>query len=179
LINDILDLSAIEAGKQPLVREALMVGEVAADCTPVIAQAASEKNIELSIEVPDGLPPLFADKRAVKQILFNLLSNAVKYTPDYGKILFKATATNGIHTFAISDNGIGVAAEKLPGLTDPFVRSETNPHLTQEGSGLGLAIVKSLVGLHGGELDIKSEVGVGTTVKVMLPSAAAQSGCRP
>jgi PAS domain S-box-containing protein len=169
LINDILDLSAIEAGKQPLVREELNIREVAADCTPVIAQAASEKNIELSIQVPDGLPPLFADNRAIKQILFNLLSNAVKYTPDQGKIVLKATAKNGVHTFEISDNGIGVAAEKLPGLTDPFFRTESNPHLSQEGSGLGLAIVKSLVGLHGGELHIKSDVGVGTTVTVTLP----------
>jgi signal transduction histidine kinase len=169
LVNDILDLSAIEAGKQPLVMEELVVREVAADCTPIIINAAFEKNISFSVEISDDLPPLLADRRAVKQILFNLLSNAVKYTTRDGKIVLKATAANGGHVLEVVDTGIGVPSEKLPGLTDPFVRSESDPHMAQEGSGLGLAIVKSLVDLHGGNLDIASEVGVGTSVSVYFP----------
>ena len=169
LINDILDLSTIEAGKQPLAKEDLIVKDLAADCAPMISRAANEKNVKFSVEVPDTHPLLFADRRAVKQILFNLLSNAVKYTPDGGKILLKATATAKFHTFEVSDTGIGVPAEKLSTLTDPFTRVETDPHKPQQGTGLGLAIVNSLVNLHGGKLKIRSEVGRGTSVKVKLP----------
>ncbi len=170
LINDILDLSAIEAGQQSLVKEKLSVDEVADDCARIIVSAASEKNIEFSVEVPDDLPPLWADRRAVKQILFNLLTNAVKYTLEGGTILLKAKATDGFYFLEVGDTGIGVPREKLSTLTDPFVRSEADPYKSQEGSGLGLAIVNSLVDLHGGELNINSEVGVGTTVTVMLPN---------
>jgi len=173
LVNDILDLSAIEAGKQPLIKDYLIVKDVAADCSPIIFNASREKNIEFSVEAADDLPPLYADKRAIKQILFNLLTNAVKYTQTGGKIILTATATNGFHSLEIKDSGIGVPAEKLASLTDPFVRTESDPHMPQEGTGLGLAIVNSLVDLHGGELDIKSEVGVGTTVTVLLPSKIA------
>jgi len=170
LVNDILDLSAIEAGKQPLIKEELIVSEVAADCTPIIINAAFEKNISFSVEIPNDLPQLLADRRVVKQILFNLLSNAVKYTQQDGNILLKATAMNGSHVLEVVDTGIGVPSEKLPSLTDPFVRTESDPHMAQEGSGLGLAIVKSLVDLHGGNLNIASEVGVGTSVTVNIPS---------
>jgi two-component system cell cycle sensor histidine kinase PleC len=170
LVNDILDLSAIEAGKQPLFKEELIASEVAADCSLIIVNAAAEKNIEFSVDVSDNVTPLWADRRAIKQILFNLLTNAVKYTLEGGEILLKSSATGEFHVFEVKDTGVGVPAEKLSSLTDPFVRTETDPHKAQEGSGLGLAIVKSLVDLHGGELDIKSEVGVGTTVTVTLPS---------
>jgi PAS domain S-box-containing protein len=170
LVNDILDLSAIEAGKQPLVKEGLMVREIVTQSSQIIATAAKEKNIEISVEVSNDIQPLYADRRAVKQILFNLLSNAVKYTPDGGKITLKATTIKGFHVLEISDTGIGIPADKISNLTDPFVRTESDPHLAQEGSGLGLAIVKPLVDLHGGKFEIKSEVGVGTTATVSLPT---------
>lgn len=172
LINDILDLSAIEAGKQPLIKENLIPKDVAEDCAPIIANAATEKNIEFSMEVADNLPTLYADKRAVRQILFNLLSNAIKYTPSGGKVLLNVSVNNGFHVHEISDTGRGVPPEKIATLTDPFVRSNDDPHKSQEGTGLGLAIVQSLVNLHKGNLHIESEVGVGTTVTVKLPSAA-------
>jgi len=170
LINDILDLSAIEAGKQTLVREDLVVMDIAADCAQIVLVATKEKNIEVSFQARDELATLSADRRAVKQILFNLLSNAVKYTPENGRIAIKATAADGFHTLEVRDTGIGIAAEKIPAITDPFVRTVSDPHITQEGTGLGLAIVKSLVDLHGGELNIESEVGGGTSVTVKLPS---------
>jgi len=170
LINDILDLSTIEAGRQNLTKEKLIVKELVADCVPIIARAASEKNVTFLVEATDNLRPLQADKRAVKQILINLLSNAVKYTPEGGSATFKVTVTDEYHVFEIKDSGIGIPAEKLFEITEPFVRTESDPHKAQEGTGLGLAIVKSLVNLHDGELDIKSEVGVGTTVTVRIPS---------
>jgi len=169
LVNDILDLSAIEAGKQPLLKEDVDFEDLARECIQVIIAAAREKNIAVSVEVADDVPPLFADRRAIKQILFNLLSNAVKYTPDDGKIIVTAGDWNDAQVFSVADTGVGVPSEKLAGLTDPFVRTESDPHKAQEGTGLGLAIVKSLTDLHGGKVEITSEVGVGTTVSISLP----------
>jgi PAS domain S-box-containing protein len=172
LVNDILDLSAIEAGKQPLMKENLVLAEVVADCTPIIISAANEKNIDFRIEIPNPFPPLFADRRAIKQILFNLLSNSVKYTLPGGQIVLRAFEHGQGCKLEVRDNGVGVPPEKLATMTDPFVRSESDPLVAQEGSGLGLAIVKSLVELHDGNLEIKSGVGVGTVVAVILPGKA-------
>ena len=169
LINDILDLATVEAGKHTLAKEVLNFREVVDDCTPIIAGAASQKSIKFTNKVPEELPRLYADRRAIKQILLNLLSNAIKYIPEEGTIDLDATASNGSLTVEIHDSEIGIPAEKLPVIVDPFVRSESDPEVFQERFGLGLAVVKSLLDLHGGDLDIKSEVGVGTTVKVTLP----------
>ena len=138
----------------------------------MISATAKRKSITYSVEVPEAMQPLHADRRALKQILLNVLSNAVKFTPQGGQITLKATASNGHHVFAVSDTGEGVPEDKLPSLTDPFVKVETDPHKAQEGTGLGLSIVKSLVGLHDGELDIKSKVGVGTAVTMTFPNGA-------
>ena len=160
----------MEAGKYSLAKEPLVADDVIKDCSPIIKAAAGGKGITYSVECPDGTPPLYADRRALKQILLNILSNAVKFTPEGGRVTLKATASNGHHAFEVSDTGQGVPEDKLASLTDPFVRNETDPHKAQEGTGLGLAIVKSLVDLHHGELDIKSTLGKGTVVTVTLPS---------
>ena len=172
LVNDILDLSAIESGKQSLAMETFAVREVVDDCSPIIASAAADKKQIFFILLADDLPPLFADRRAVKQILLNLLSNAVKFTPEAGRVTLEVVVDGGRHVIRVGDTGIGVAPEKLPGLTDPFVRTESDPLMAQDGTGLGLAIVKSLVELHDGELRIESEVGCGTTITISLPSTA-------
>ncbi len=173
LVNDILDLTAIEARKLHLAKEALNVGDIVADCTPVLNDATSRRNIIYAIDVPDDLPSLQADRRALKQIMLNILANAVKFTPDGGQIALKIDVSDGHHSIEISDTGKGISAGNLPNLTDPFVRVETDPYKSQDGPGLGLAIVKSLVDLHDGTLDIKSELGSGTAVTVTLPSAPA------
>ena len=170
LINDILDLSAIEAGEMTLNKEDMSVKEIVHDCSRFIIKAVGEKDIRYAVDVPESFPSLRADKRAVKQILINLLSNSVKYTPNEGQVTLSARVSNGHHIFEIRDNGTGVSKEKLQHLTEAFVRGETDPHKAQEGTGLGLAIVKSLVDLHDGELTIESEVGKGTAVTVALPS---------
>jgi len=172
LVNDILDLSAIESGKKTLVKEAITMREVVEDCAPIILGAAGDKKIGFETTLADDLPSLVADRRAVKQIVLNLLSNAVKFTPDGGRISLDVVVRNGHHVIRIDDTGIGVAAEKLNDLTDPFVRSVSDPLMAQEGTGLGLAIVKSLVELHRGKLQIESEEGRGTCVTVSLPSTA-------
>ena len=172
LVNEILDLSTIEAGKHSLAKESLAVGEIVRDCFQAIKKTAADNGVELLKKVTKDLPPLHADRRAVKQILLNLLSNAVKFTPDGGQITLRARAANEHHTIEVSDTGRGIPAEKMATLTDRFVRGETDPHMAQAGTGLGLAIVKELVDLHAGELVINSEVGVGTTITVTLPSGA-------
>jgi len=173
LINDLLDLSAIEAGKHSLAKECLDVEEVINSCTPIIAAAATEKDIEYIVELPSTPRTIIADRRALKQIFLNILSNAIKFTPRNGRVVFRTTVSNGDHVFQIEDTGEGIPADKLSRVTTPFSRIEMEPHKTQEGTGLGLSIVKSLVELHDGELGIESIADKGTTVRVVLPSGTA------
>ena len=170
LVEDILDLSVIEANRRKMVQVPLLINNVIRDFSPFINDAARRKNIEYHIEAPDDTPVFFADRRALTQILVNLLSNAVKFTPEGGKVTLRVSATNGATIFEVNDTGRGIPKDKIATLTDPFVRTETDPHLAQEGIGLGLTIVKSLVDLHDGELDIESTVGKGTSCTVTLPS---------
>ena len=170
LINEILDLSTIEAGKQPLVKEKLSIKEIVGECIRIIEDKARSNGIDLVTKIPKDLPPLYADRRAFKQILLNLLSNAVKFTSEGGKITVSAKASKRNTTLKIADTGKGIPAAKLPKLTDPFTQVDGDPYLAEPGWGLGLSISKSLVDLHDGTLDIKSTVGKGTTVTVTLPS---------
>jgi len=172
LVNEILDLSTIEAGKHPLVKEKLSIKEIVGECVRIVEEKARSSGIDLMVKVPKDLSPLYADRRAAKQILLNLLSNAIKFTSEGGKITVSAKASKRNTTLKITDTGKGIPVEKLPKLTDPFIRAETNPYLAEPGWGLGLAITKSLVDLHGGTLEIQSKVGKGTTVTVTFPNEA-------
>ena len=169
LVNDILDLSAIEAGKHTLSEEEVSIHDVIDDCSPIIVEASRRKDVEYKVEMPDSLPLLFADRRSLRQILLNVLSNAVKFTPEKGSITLYVSVSKGAIAFKVSDNGRGIPSEDLHNLIDPFVRTDSDPHKPQEGTGLGLAIVSSLVGLHEGDLSIESELGTGTTVTVKFP----------
>ncbi|MBT4017979.1 MAG: PAS domain S-box protein [Alphaproteobacteria bacterium] len=175
LVNDVLDLSAIEAGKLVLRKEQLDIAELAAECIQIMSVAAGEKDIRLVTDLLEDLPRLYADRRAIKQIYLNLLSNAVKYTPEGGRISFGSRNHNSFSITEISDTGRGIPADKISDLTDPFFRNEVDPHISGEGAGLGLAIVKSLIELHGGKLDIASVVGEGTKVTLTLPGPANQN----
>ncbi len=173
LINDVLDLSTIEAGAQALNAEDLDLSSIVADCSSIVAEQATRKGLNFAIDMPSDLPPLRADRRAVTQILINLLSNAVKYTAEGGDVALAVEASDGHHTIRVSDTGEGVPAAKLANLTDPFLRAENDPYKSQDGTGLGLTIVEALVDLHDGRLDIESELGDGTTVTVSVPSNRA------
>jgi PAS domain S-box-containing protein len=170
LINDILDISAIEAGKRPMTKEAIDINELLAGCIKNFEYQAVEEGIDLSLDIAKGLPLLFADKRSVIQVVLNLLSNAIKFTDRNGAITVSAIATDQIITITFNDTGMGIPPDKLPNITEPFSQGHSDPHVTQDGTGLGLSIAKSLVETNGGELSIKSEVEKGTIVAVTLPA---------
>ncbi len=169
LVNDVLDLSTLEAGKTQLFKEKIFIDQIVYDCNRTIAEQADVKNIELIFTAMDGLPPVYIDKRTVKQILLNLLSNAIKFTPGGGKITVHTDRWKETARIVVTDNGVGIAAEKLADITTPFTTGGTNPHVSEKGWGLGLAISRSLVDLHGGMISIESELGKGTSVTVNLP----------
>jgi two-component system, cell cycle sensor histidine kinase PleC len=168
VINDILDMSKIEAGGIHLAPEDVDLARTLADCLRVIWGRASEKRLALNSHIDRGIH-LRADRRALKQIALNLLSNAVKFTPDGGTVTVRGRVRGGKVTIAISDNGIGIPKEALGKLGRPFEQVESQLTKRHQGSGLGLAIAKSLAELHGGSMRISSLLGRGTTVLVRLP----------
>ncbi|MHA1567297.1 MAG: PAS domain-containing sensor histidine kinase [Alphaproteobacteria bacterium] len=171
LINDILDLSKIEAGKLGLNECDVDVVSVIRSCFTLLKERANTGNLSLVQHAPRGMPALHADERMLKQILINLLSNAVKFTPEGGSIdLYVEANEHEGFTFTVSDTGIGLAAVDIPKVLMPFVQAESALDRKYEGTGLGLPLTKSLIELHGGTLDLHSEVGVGTTVTVRFPA---------
>lgn len=171
LVNDILDISSIEAGKTSLNKELLSIQAIIDDCNHIVSVKALSKGIELEAIVTNDLPSLYADKRAVKQILLNLLSNSIKFTQNDGKITVNAHAIDTGIRIEVIDNGFGIRPDKLKDVTDPFTKGSNDPHLAEQGWGLGLSITKSLVELHDGVMVIESEVGKGTSVIIDLPSS--------
>ena len=168
VINDILDMSKIEAGRINLNIKSLDAGEIAEDSIRVVAQAAGKRSIEVKRAGMKQLK-MCADKRAVKQILLNLLSNAVKFTPDNGKVTVRLSKTKGHAKITIADTGIGIPESEIDKLGRPFEQVENQLTKSRPGSGLGLAISRSLVEMHGGKFEIKSAESEGTTVICHLP----------
>lgn len=171
VINDILDMSKIEAGHMTLEREPLNVSEAVQEAFRLIAGRADVAGVKLinKIETP---PPAFADKRAIKQVLLNLLSNAVKFTESGDTITVSANLGDGMLRISVRDTGIGIPADHLSKLGKPFEQVESQHSKKHKGTGLGLALSRSFVEMHGGVLVIESEEGVGTTVSFTLPLAA-------
>jgi two-component system, cell cycle sensor histidine kinase PleC len=172
VINDILDMSKIEAGGIRLSPEAVELDSLLADCIRVVSTRASEKRLTINAEVEPGIH-LNADRRALKQIALNLLSNAVKFTPDGGAVTVQGRLRGRAVIIGIKDDGIGIPRQALQKLGRPFEQVESQLTKRHQGSGLGLAIAKSLVELHGGAMRIRSRLGRGTLVMVRLPADAA------
>jgi two-component system, cell cycle sensor histidine kinase PleC len=168
VINDILDMSKIEAGRMSLDVGRVDLADIVADSMKVVSQAAAERNISLGRHGPQHLP-LEADRRSLKQVFLNLLSNAVKFTRDGGSVDVHLSRTRGYVKIAIKDTGIGIAEADIAKLGRPFEQVENQFSKSHQGSGLGLAISRALVELHGGSLRITSREGEGTTVTCMLP----------
>ncbi|MEM0907033.1 MAG: ATP-binding protein [Pseudomonadota bacterium] len=172
VINDILDMSRIEAGQVDLSVETVDLSELFTEATRIMTPTSAEKNITLASAISEGMR-IEADRRAMKQILLNLMSNAVKFTPNDGCVTTRARLEREWVVIAVEDNGIGIPKRELDRLGQPFVQVENQFTKTHQGSGLGLAIARSLTELHRGKMDIQSEVGEGTTVTVRLPRAIA------
>jgi signal transduction histidine kinase len=171
MINDILDLSKVEAGKMEIECADLEVEYVINSTVRLVSQQASNQGQHLKVTIDSPAPALFADERAVRQILFNLLSNAVRFTPEGGTIRVHAAAiAEGGAELVVSDTGAGIPRDQIARLTQPFEQIDNSYQRAHGGTGLGLPLVDALVRLHGGTLTIDSEICVGTRVSVRFPS---------
>jgi two-component system cell cycle sensor histidine kinase PleC len=168
VINDILDMSKIEAGRMKLDMESLDLSKTLAESLRVVSGRADDKNLVVSADI-EGTISVVADRRAIKQIIVNLLSNAVKFTPDGGKVTVRSRLLRDSIVLMIADTGIGIAPHSLARLGRPFEQVESQLTKTYHGSGLGLAIARSLTHLHGGTMRLRSRLGTGTVVCVSLP----------
>jgi two-component system cell cycle sensor histidine kinase PleC len=168
VISDILDMSKIEAGRMQLELQVCGLASVIDDALRIVAARAQQGGVTIETAVAPGLE-LTVDRRALKQVLINLLANAVKFTPDRGRVTIAAQHDRGRAVIVIADTGIGIPPADLGKLGRAFEQVENQFTKTKSGSGLGLAISKSLVEMHGGTLDIASEIGKGTTVTISLP----------
>jgi len=172
VINDILDVSRIEAGRMELRPERVAVTELVEAATRLIRDRASEAGLSLTRRIPKNLPDLMVDSQRLKQVLLNILSNAVKFTPEGGKLVVKASVTKTDElVIAISDTGIGMSKAEIATALTPFGQVDSKLARKFEGTGLGLPLTKSFVELHGGKLVIESSPRVGTTVSVHIPAA--------
>ncbi|KQU66951.1 PAS domain-containing sensor histidine kinase [Aminobacter sp. DSM 101952] len=168
VINDILDMSKIEAGQFSMDREEIDLCPLIRETVRVVSLQAAQKSITVETQIAEQMT-LFADRRAIKQIVINLLSNAVKFTGQGGRITVRARNASGALTLSLEDNGCGIPKHALGKLGRPFEQVQNQFSKNHEGSGLGLAISRSLAELHGGALKIRSTEGVGTIVSVRIP----------
>jgi len=170
LINDILDMSKIEAGKRALVEAILNIEQIVQSVVRLVAARAKFGKLHLTTSVPKDLPALRGEERALKQILTNLLTNAIKFTPEGGDIKMTAYMDEkGRLCIKLADTGIGIAAEDIPLALAPFGQIESALSRKHQGTGLGLPLTKALVELHDGTLDLQSKLGEGTTVTLIFP----------
>jgi two-component system cell cycle sensor histidine kinase PleC len=168
LINDILDMSKIEAGRMTLEMQNIDLAPVVTESLRLVSGRADIASVRIHNSVT-SLPGIDADKRAIKQVLLNLLSNAIKFTPAGGEIFVDAENHKDGLTISVRDTGIGIPASALPKIGRPFEQVESQHSKKHKGTGLGLALSRSLVEMHGGTLTIASTEGVGTTVSFTLP----------
>ncbi|MHA1523937.1 MAG: sensor histidine kinase, partial [Alphaproteobacteria bacterium] len=180
VVNDLLDMSKIEAGRYEIVRESFSLAALIDACVRVIAPTASETRITIATDIAGDAESLNADRRATKQIVFNLLSNAVKFSHVDGSVTIGARAHGDTIEIFASDQGIGISQDDLKKLGRPFVQAQTGYNRNYEGTGLGLSVTSGFAKLHGGHMKIESELGVGTCIRVFIPlqnqSEAADKG---
>jgi len=167
LINDILDLSKVEAGRMELQVSVFPLAEVVENSLSMVRERATRQGVALLTHVDPSVGLLDADERKIKQILFNLLSNAVKFTPAGGQVTLAARTVGDTVEIAVADTGVGIGAEEQARIFDEFY--QVGPGMTQEGTGLGLALTRRLVELHHGQLRVESAPGEGSTFTVVLP----------
>ena len=172
LINGVLDMSKIEAGKFELAEELFELGDIAQSAVRFVGLQAERSGVRLATQIAPDAALIFADKRAVKQMLVNLLSNGVKFTPRGGEVRILARRQDAGIVIEVRDTGTGISAADIQKLGRPFEQVEGVETRSKEGTGLGLALVKSLTAMHGGEMVLQSALGEGTLVRLTLPFAA-------
>ena len=176
IISDILDLSKIEAGRMELHEEMIDLAYVVNSCRTIVKESAANAGLTLRALLPEGLPPLYADKRSVRQILLNLLSNAIKFTPKGGGVTVEAKREpSGELALIVRDTGIGMSVDDIEIVLQPFGQVESAHTRSHDGTGLGLPITKSLAEMHGGSMAVESEVGKGSAITVRFPAARVGS----
>ena len=175
LINDILDLSKIEAGRMALEFCSLDLAVFLAGAMRLVHRRAQGRGIDLRLDLASPVPELVADERAVKQILFNLLTNAIKFTPPGGTVTLSAVRTlDGDVVLCVNDTGVGIPHSQIERIMRPFEQLDNRYAHAEGGTGLGMALVKALTELHGGRVRIESEAGIGTCVSILLPGVSGQ-----
>jgi two-component system, cell cycle sensor histidine kinase PleC len=180
LINEILDLSRIEAGRYELNEESVSLVAIVEDCHHLLKLRATNRGITIHEVFEGDLPPLWADERALRQICLNLLSNAIKFTPQGGEIWLKAgwTASGGQY-MSVKDTGPGIPEEEIPVVLASFGQGSNSIKSAEQGAGLGLPIAKSLVDLHGGTFALRSKLRIGTEVVVTFPPERVVTAMAP
>ena len=180
LINEILDLSRIEAGRYELNEESLRLAYILEDCHHLLKLRAKKRGIAIREIVEPGLPPVWADERAMRQVVLNLLSNAIKFTPQGGEIRLKlGWTTSGGQYVSVADNGPGIPEDEIPTVLASFGQGSLAIKTAEQGAGLGLPIVKGLIDLHGGAFSLRSKLREGTEVVVTLPATRVMSALPP
>jgi two-component system CheB/CheR fusion protein len=170
LINQILDMAKVEAGKMNLALSSLSMKSLLHEISLLVADMVSKKKLEMSLEIAEDLPNIEADELKIKEILYNLLSNAVKFTPEGGLIGMRAKKTNSEIEIVVWDTGIGIAPENMKKIFEGFFRVNTPYSRVTEGTGLGLPLSRKLVELHGGKLFVESKgIDRGTSIRFILP----------
>jgi signal transduction histidine kinase len=169
LINDVLDLSKIEAGRLELETAHFDLATALQDTITLVSDRAARHGISLSLSVDGDIGAITADERKVKQVLLNLLSNGIKFTPEGGRVEVTAARSDGQVEIAVSDTGIGIAPEDQEVIFEEFRQVGSDYARKREGTGLGLTLAKRFVGLHGGRIWVASEVGKGSTFTFTIP----------
>ena len=180
LINEILDLSRIEAGRYELNEEAVSLVHVVADCHHLLKLRASNRGITIHEVFEQDMPRIWGDERAIRQIVLNLLSNSIKFTPQGGEIWLKAgwTASGGQY-LSVKDTGSGIAEDEIPVVLASFGQGSNSIKSAEQGAGLGLPIAKSLIDMHGGTFTLKSKLRIGTEVIITFPPERVMSALAP
>jgi len=180
LINEILDLSRIEAGRYELNEEAVSLINVVADCHHLLKLRASSRGLTIHEVFEQGMPRIWGDERAVRQVVLNLISNSIKFTPQGGEIWLKVgwTASGGQY-LSVKDTGSGIAEDEIPIVLASFGQGSNSIKSAEQGAGLGLPIAKSLIDMHGGTFTLKSKLRIGTEVIVTLPPERVMSALAP
>jgi signal transduction histidine kinase len=178
LINDILDLSKVEAGKIDIRPESLRLADVVDDAVTTVKPMIYNSRHELAIRIAEGLPPVYGDRNRLKQILLNLLSNAIKFTPDGGKLSLETSREGNFCKVSMVDNGVGIRREDQTSIFEPFTQLDTQPEEKKQGTGLGLPLTKQLVELLGGKIWAESEYGKGSRFTFTIPLAEKEAASK-